>query len=186
MPEDHSRVEAYLCGEPQGFAEVDAWVRSEFHSRYPRLRSEHEDLTQTVHEKLLINLRGRRFEYRSSLHSYVTAIVHRTAIDRLRELYRDRALGTSLAAEGSALVVNPYLDLEHLDERRLIRQVLLSLPAACRELWRLVFVEKLGYPRIAELLRIPMGTVKSRMWHCRRHAATALKRLRARRGVRRG
>jgi len=175
---DAERVTGYSRGDAGVFAEVDRWLRVELVPRYPRLRGEHEDLIQTVHGKLLANLRAGRFEGRSSLRSYVTGIAHRTAIDRLRELYRDRALSESMSGNPAPPEANPYRQLESRDEQRMLYQVLLSLPESCRVLWRMVFVERLDYEAIARRLSIPVGTVKSRMFHCRQKAMTTLQRIR--------
>jgi len=174
------RTRGYLAGETAAFAEVDRWVRSDLRRSYPRLGGELDDLCQTVHEKLLRELREGRFRGDSTLRTYVARITHYTAIDRLRELYRERALVTEFGAEQAEATENPYEGLEEPDEGRMLHRVLLALPAGCRELWRLVLVEKLSYAEIGQRLAIPPGTVKSRMWHCRRKAMAALERLRAR------
>lgn len=179
-PAQQAQIDAYLLGQPSAFEEVDGWIRSEIRRSYPRLGDELEDVSQTVHGKLLRNFRAGRYEGRSALRTYVTGIVHHTAIDRLRDLYRERALSEVLVHEPGPVQGNPYETADALDQSRLLHQVLLALPAACRELWRLVFVEKLSYAEIGARLSIPPGTVKSRMWHCRRKAMEAFDRLKRR------
>jgi DNA-directed RNA polymerase specialized sigma24 family protein len=58
----------------------------------------------------------------------------------------------------------------------LLHQAVLALPAGCRELWFLVLVEKLSYEEVGAHLAIPPGTVKSRMFHCRRKLLDLLER----------
>lgn len=172
------RISAYLDGREDAFLEVDLWVRAHLRARYPALLDEEEDLCQIVHEKLLGNLRAGRFRGEASLKTYVGGITSFTAIDRLRERYRDRALQESLAPETATVSHdNPYRSVERSEEARLLHRVVHALPDACRELWRLVFVERLSYDAIGSTLSIPAGTVKSRMWHCRRKAAAILDRL---------
>lgn len=176
--DDSARAERYVRGDAAVFDRVDGWIRAELRRGYPRLRDEHEDLSQTVHGKLLVNLRAGSFQGRSQLRTYVSGIVHRTAIDRLRELYRNRALTDALGRKQEASPDNPYQAAEMKDEMGLVARVLFSMPEICRRLWKLVFVDKQGYDDVAAELSIPPGTVKSRMWHCRRKAAAALTRLR--------
>jgi RNA polymerase sigma factor (sigma-70 family) len=107
----------------------------------------------------------------------VGGIVHHVAIDRLREIYRQR-LVTSESADQVAPYDDPYRCAEAADEERLMHQAILAAPSSCRELWRLMLVEHLSYEQIGERLSIPAGTVKSRMWYCRRKVANALRRLR--------
>ena len=174
--EDAARIDAYLQGDADVFGEVDRWIGIELRHRYPGLREEHEDLCQTVHHKLLDNLRSGRYEGRSALRTYVTGITHHTAIDRVRQIRRQREGLASLARE---TVVEREIrpGLEALDSK-LLHQAVLTLPATCRELWRLIFVENLGYREVGRRLSVPDGTVKSRMWHCRQKAIIAVARLR--------
>ncbi len=175
---DSELIRAYLDGAADAFGEIEQWIRLELWRRYPRLRRELDDLCQTVHQRLFASLKHDRFRGTSRLRGYVVSIAHHAAIDRLRELYRQRAL-TETWAEGTlADPRNPYGKIEELERKQLLYQVLLNLPAGCRELWRLAYVEKLSYEEIGRRLSIPPGTVKSRMWHCRRKAMKALSRTR--------
>ncbi len=175
---DRSLIDLFVDGDSATFKTVDSWIRMELRRSYPRLRGEHDDLAQTVHGKLLSNLREHRFEGRSSFRSYVAGIVSFTAIDRLRELYRQNELATAIAEEGSTVASTPYAGSEPEDEPQLLRQILFGLPLECRSLWKLVYVDRLSYKRIAEKLEIAPGTVKSRMYKCRQKAMTALRRRR--------
>jgi len=174
--DDAARIDGYRRGDPDVFSEVDRWIRIELRHRYPGLLNEHEDLCQTVHQKLLKNIRADRYAGRSTLRTYVTGITQHTAIDRVREIRRQR---DGLAALTRVTVADRATrpGVEPLDPK-LLHQVLLALPAACRELWRLVFVENLGYQEIGRRLSVPGGTVKSRMWHCKQKAMFAVARLR--------
>ena len=175
---DAARVTAYLDGSATTFREIDGWIRAELGRRYGRLASEHEDLSQVVHENLLRNLRADKFKGLAPLRQYVAGIVHYVAIARLRLLYKNRALSESLAREGVPVVEdNPYRTIEALDRKKLLHQLFLSLSEDCRELWRLVYGETLAYADVAKKLGIPAGTVKSRMWHCRKKAMAILRRI---------
>ena len=175
---DHRWIGRYLDGQEDAFREVDGWIRREIESRYPVVGEEIEDLCQIVHGKLLTNLQTGRFRHRSTLRTYVIGIVHYTAIDRLRALYREQLFRPLLASdEENAAAGNPYRSLLELEERDFLQQVLLHAPASCRALWRMAFIEELGYNEMARRLSIPSGTVKSRMWHCRRKALAILTRL---------
>ncbi|ANM31764.1 hypothetical protein ABI59_22680 [Acidobacteria bacterium Mor1] len=173
------QIDAYLRGDADVFLEVDLWIRTQLRAQYPALLDEEEDLCQMVHQKLLVNLREGRFRGQSNLRSYVGGITNYSSIDRLRVRYRDREFQEEAEAElPQQATDNPYRDAEQKDEAKLLHRLVMAMPAACRELWRLVFVEKLSYVQVGEELTIPPGTVKSRMWHCRRKATEILRRLR--------
>jgi RNA polymerase sigma-70 factor (ECF subfamily) len=176
--EDHRRVEAYLQGADAAAMEVDGWVRREIEICYPVLRRDLEDVCQVVHGKVLDNLRRGRFQYRSTLKTYIGRIAHNTAIDFIRERYRDRTVSEGHFLETSSSGENPYKIMASLEKHKLIHQVLLQSPASCRDLWRMVFMERLSYDKISQRLGIPEGTVKSRVWHCRRKALALLASLR--------
>jgi RNA polymerase sigma factor (sigma-70 family) len=165
--DEATRVEGYLLGEPEIRREVDGWIRIEMRQRYAGLASEHHDLGRRVHEKLLVNLRAGRFRSRSPLRTYVTGIAHRTAIDRVRQLRRRREMLVALANEPPCEASDDLSDTDRL------HRAILAVPAACRDLWRLVFVEELGYDEIGRRLSIPGGTVKSRVYHCGQGALAA-------------
>ena len=175
--EEASLVRRYLEGDSIVFDEVDRWARGVLQQRYRRLTHEHEDLAQIVHQNLLGNLRAGKYEGRSALRHYVTGITHYIAIERLRELYRTRALSESLSREPARTSDNPYLTIEALDQKKLLHQVFLSLPEECRQLWRLIFGERMSHEAVALQLKIAPGTVKSRTWHCRRKARAIVRRM---------
>ena len=182
---DRRRIESYLAGAEETAREVDGWIRREIEICYPGLRQDLDDLRQVIHGKLLENLRAGRFQYRSTLKTYVGRITHHTAIDTLRARQRERTVTSEWLLQTAASGENPYQALAALEEDTLLDQVLLRSPASCRDLWRMVFLERLSYEEIAHRLSVPPGTVKSRVWHCRRKALALLERLR-RTGVARG
>ena len=178
-PDDADRTRRYLRGSADAFIEVDQWIQIALRRRYPGLAEEHEDLAQVVHAKLVSSLKDGRYSRGRSLRAYVSGVVHHAAIDRLRELYRVRLMKIEISHRPPPDDArDPYRALRRTDEDDLFRQALLAVPKRCREMWRLMFVERLTYEEIGERLSIPAGTVKSRMWHCRRKALAALRRLR--------
>lgn len=171
-------VAGYLRGSHAAFTEVESWIRAALRRHYPGLATEHEDLAQSVHGKLFASLTDGRFAKGAVLRSYVVGVVHHTAIDRLREIYRVRVLSEALLAEPTPPWQDPYRRAEPAADAQLLHQALLATPPRCREMWRLLLNERLSYEEIGQRLALPPGTVKSRMWHCRRKALAALRRLR--------
>ena len=175
--EDLQRIERYLSGDAAVFLEVESWIQTVLRACYPALRDEAEDLCQSVHQKLLINLREDRFGHRSSLRTYVQSMAHYTSIDRMRRKFRDLPLEPAVAEAKEETGPNPYQALEEKERSRLFHRVLHLSPAMCRNLWKMTFQEQLSYEAIGGRLGIPSGTVKSRMWHCRKKAMALLQRL---------
>ncbi|HKY33614.1 MAG TPA: RNA polymerase sigma factor [Candidatus Polarisedimenticolia bacterium] len=180
---DRRRIRDYLRGEARAVAEVEGWIQDVLRPCYPSLLEDREDTAQFVHQKLLSNLRSGKFLFRSSLRTYVSRITHHTAIDGLRRRFRDAPLE---AAPADSLLDerSPYLVLETSDESTLRSLALQRSSAPCRSLWRMIFLENLSYEEVGARLGIPGGTVKSRVWHCRRRLLELLEALRHARGRR--
>ena len=178
--DDRALIDGYLAGEPAAFGAVDRWVTTVVRGRYGNLSHLHDDLCQTVHASLVQELRAGRYAGEGELRAYVSAIAHRTALSALRRLYRDRAWSEPLEDEPAGEPANPYREVEGADAMRTVHAVLMALSASCRKLWEMVFADRLDYTTIAQRLGVPEGTVKSRMWHCRRKALEALRRVRLR------
>jgi RNA polymerase sigma-70 factor (ECF subfamily) len=170
--DDERLIEAYLAGRPHAVRRVEGWIGAELAARFPALArraEEREDLCQTLHQRLLVNLRRERFGRRSSLRTYVARITRYAAIDLLR--YRDRR-PEEQTPDGAPVPSHrdtPERAAEREERRRTILRALQRSPERCRQLWRMIFVDGLGYREIADRLGIPEGTVKSRAWTCRRH-----------------
>ena len=72
---------------------------------------------------------------------------------------------------------SPHSELEQIDLRRRIREALAELPATLREAVVLRDLQEFSYQEIADKLRLPEGTVKSRINRGRLELARQLRRL---------
>jgi RNA polymerase sigma factor (sigma-70 family) len=174
--QDLRLLEGYLRGEEEPFREVEKWMMGEIGARYTIRGLDKEDLCQQVHEKLVASLRSGRFGQRSSFRTYVLSIVHYTCIDALRRKYLRRIDESpeELPAEWG----NPYRELEKSEMSQLLHRLLDLSPEICRRLWQMIFLQKLSYQEIGRRLEIPPGTVKSRMFSCRKKALALFRKLR--------
>ena len=170
-------IQEYLDGSDRAFDVVDRWVRTELQVRFPVLQTESEDLRQTVHSNLLLTFRRGTFRYQSSLRTFVVRITRYIAVDHIRKAYRDPLWESVLESQLNLTPDSPYRSLDSLEKGQLLREILLLSSRDCRELWRLVFIDQLGYEEIGRRLSISPGTVKSRMWRCRQRAMMLLKKL---------
>ena len=109
---------------------------------------------------------GARYDRgRGSVRSWVLAAVHHRAIDLLR--HESVRSGRDVHDDGIAATL-PALDRTDLEaERRsdahLVRGALEGLPAEQRQVIELAYFGGFSHSEIAELLKIPAGTVKGRM-----------------------
>lgn len=163
--DDESLAREARAGSHLAFAElyrryrpiVESYVR-------PRVDLGAEDVVQNVFVAIhrgLESYRGPRF------FSWAYRICVNTVVDELR--YRRRRGGAEVQIprepnQGADAVSTPE---EELIARRLFSNLsvtLKELPEAQRTVFVLARVEGLEYQEISEILSIPVGTVKSRMW----------------------
>ncbi len=133
--------------------------------RYIGRVDEAEDLTQEVFVKVYQNLDRYRSEA-GAFSTWVTTVARNHAIDHYRrrreERLRRESDETSLATFPSA-DEGPLRRLERQERIQLVRDGLRSLPEDLREAVILCDLQGLPYDEIAQVLGVPLGTVKSRI-----------------------
>lgn len=132
------------------------------------------DLAEDAAAKALHSAWSRRgdFDGRSSFKTWVARIAVNAAIDLVR---RERAAGRgavpldetedNMAAPAED---SPSAAVEREDESRMVKAALASLSESHRAVLVLREWEGMPYQEIAAALRIPIGTVMSRLSHARR------------------
>ncbi|RMF76273.1 MAG: sigma-70 family RNA polymerase sigma factor [Acidobacteria bacterium] len=175
---DCDLIRAYLVGDRDALDLVERWTRQELlaHRRPPGL--ELSELNQSVHCRLLGSLRSERFLRQCSLRTYVSRIARYTLLEHLR---RPDGLCSPAAISDLWSHDDPAEEIGRAEMQTVLRRALEQVPPGCRKLWHYALVDELTCAEIARRLDIPTGTVKSRMWYCRRRLRCALRRL----GVRR-
>jgi RNA polymerase sigma-70 factor (ECF subfamily) len=148
---------------------------------------EAEDLTQDIFLKIFRAL--HTFDRRANFQTWLISISRNLCIDHYRSVRKERE---TMAREVDAANLSPvsrerspHGELEQIDLRQLIQQGLAELPPALKEAVELRDLRELSYQEIATKLRLPEGTVKSRINRGRLELARQLRRLQARTPVRR-
>jgi len=119
-----------------------------------------EDVAQETFVRCHRNL--DRYEFEGRFTTWLVQIARNAGIDAMRA--RDRHVRLARRAPPPQPPADPQLRAE-------IRMALASLPSRQREPLLLVEVAGLTYDEAAEVLRIPAGTVKSRVFAARRRLA---------------
>lgn len=164
----------YVAGEAEAVRVVDRWIQAVVRSRHWGLGDDHDDILQDTRRRLFENLVRERFRGESSLKTYVIQIAKHVSIEFLRKKIRARADDIDgLDLEDGA--PDPEQELEAKEREHLAREALSRMPARCRELFWMIFAERLAYDEIAERLGVAPGTVKSRASRCRAFLSKYLK-----------
>jgi len=96
--------------------------------------------------------------------SWLFGIAHRRLMDRLRERYSTPLASGESIDEIRAELPDPDRDLEVRELERGMQQ----LPASEREVLSLFYLEELSLVEVAQVLAVPVGTVKSRLFRARK------------------
>jgi RNA polymerase sigma-70 factor (ECF subfamily) len=124
-----------------------------------------EDLTQDVFLKLYRSL--HTFDRRANFQTWLISVSRNLCIDHYRSSRREReAINRDLDPADLASVApgaGAYARLEARDRVHLLREALSTLPVTLRTAVMLRDLEELTYQEIADRLRVPEGTVKSRI-----------------------
>jgi RNA polymerase sigma-70 factor (ECF subfamily) len=131
-----------------------------------------DDACQEALIKIVRNL--PRFDGRSSFGTWAYRIATNAALDELRK--RDRRPGLAAVDEPvDAVDTRAGRRVEDVTDRLLLDDALATLSEDLRTAVVLRDVADLDYPEIAELLDVPIGTVKSRISRGRTALADALR-----------
>ena len=141
---------------------------------------EAEDLAQDIFLKIFKSL--DTFDRRANFQTWLISVSRNLCIDHYRSVRKeretiDRDVDTNELAP-AAREPGPIAALEQADRVALLRKALAALPATLRKAVLMRDIQELSYQEIADKLRLPEGTVKSRINRGRTELARQVKKLR--------
>jgi RNA polymerase sigma-70 factor (ECF subfamily) len=142
---------------------------------------EAEDLTQDIFLKIFKSL--DTFDRRANFQTWLISVSRNLCIDHYRSVRKERETIDRDVDPGELTPVShevsPYAALEQRDRVSLLREALNELPETLRTAVLLRDIRELTYQEIADTLRLPEGTVKSRINRGRTELARQIKRLKS-------
>jgi RNA polymerase sigma-70 factor (ECF subfamily) len=178
---DERLLRDFLAGQEDAFAElVERYSRELyiFVTRFVRNPAVAEDVVQETFVQVYQSAGG--FDLSRRFRPWLYTIAANKARDHLRERQRKREITIGAGAVRTDAGESSYLDyladdesppdakLAAEEQRNIVRAIIDTLPANLREILLLGYFQRLPYKEIAEVLSIPLGTVKSRL-----HAAVS-------------
>jgi RNA polymerase sigma-70 factor (ECF subfamily) len=143
---------------------------------------EAEDLTQDIFLKIFKSL--STFDRRANFQTWLISVSRNLCIDHYRSVRKERETIDRDVDPGdlspTSHEVSPYVALEQRDRVVLLREALETLPETLRTAVLLRDIQELSYQEIATQLRLPEGTVKSRINRGRTELARQIRVLRDR------
>ena len=165
---DHRNDEllAIRCqmGEAAGFDDLIARWHGPLWTYVRRLVGEDDaarEVVQDVWVRVIRGIAGLRDG--SKLRAWLFGIARRTLMDRLREQYAKPA---NPDIDVNDIPADTWTSESHADLQAL-EYSLARLPIVEREVLTLFYLEELSLSEVAEALKVPIGTIKSRLFRAR-------------------
>ena len=115
-----------------------------------------------------------RFQARSSVSTWLMAIARFKALSA-RRVRKDAELDETIEATVADPSDNPEIMLQKKNRDALVREALNSLTPDHKEIIDLVYYHEKSVDECAQILGVPSGTVKTRMFYARRKLAEMVK-----------
>lgn len=163
---DEDLISLVETGDPEAFATLyERHSRTAYSLAYRMMgeRQASEDLTQDAFIKVWRGAGSYRSE-RGSVRTWILSIVHNRGIDQLRSHASRRR--TQDKIEASAARSQPsdaFAETWRNAQREQVREALSTLPGEQLKILELAYFSGYTHVEIADLLGLPLGTVKGRM-----------------------
>jgi RNA polymerase sigma-70 factor, ECF subfamily len=163
MTNDESLMQEFQGGSRAAFEELFARYRKPLYGFFGRRLNNSERAEDLTQETFLAVIRAvSRYEPRASVRTYLYGIALKLLAAERRRVFRNSAWSSALGLG----TTEPNTDRTP-DSVLWVRQAMERLDASDREILMLREYEQLNYSEIAELLRIPVNTVRSRLFRSR-------------------
>jgi len=178
-----SLIQRCLAGDQLAWEQiVRQYWRKVFNVAYKFVgkHDEAEDLTQDIFLKIFRSL--DTFDRRANFQTWLISISRNLCIDHYRSVRKeretiDRDVDAGELAPATA-EPGPVAALEQRDRVMLLKDALAALPETLRTAVVMRDIQELSYQEIADRLRLPEGTVKSRINRGRTELARQIRKMR--------
>ena len=171
-PEDFLLVDAALRGDPQAFATlVERYDRAVYHLAYRTMRDSEEarDVAQEAFFKAYRSL--RTFKPGAKFSTWIFSICYHACCDRLN---RRKRFTNEEFPERADSAPGPAERAIANDEARRLRAAIAALPEKYRTVITLYHLQGKQYEEIAQVLNLPMGTVKTHLFRAKEQLRSLL------------
>jgi RNA polymerase sigma-70 factor (ECF subfamily) len=166
----------YVAGDKDAFQELVTRYKDQLYAFLRRFLNQQQLVEEAFQETFLQLYRSRKtFERDRPLRPWLFTIAANKARDALRKQQRQETVSISAMAEPTELSIDdvmnslkayeitPYDEAAKTEQAEKVRQIIADMPANLREILLLAYFEQFSYKQMADMLSIPIGTVKSRL-----------------------
>jgi len=173
---DSQLLQRYKEGDEDAFREIVTRYKNPLYAFLRRFLNR-QDLVEDVFQETFLQLYSSKdkFDVSRPLHPWLFTIAANKAKDALRKMQRESAMGIGAIADAGGVSVDDVVNLltsyqtTPLDEAsgsetaQRVREIIAKMPENLRGILILAYFEQFSYKQMAEILSIPIGTVKSRL-----------------------
>lgn len=166
----------YVAGDKDAFEEILTRYKDQLYAFLRRFLNNQQLVEDAFQDTFLQLYQSRKtFEKDKPLRPWLFTIAANKARDALRKQQRHDTVSIAAMAEPTELsiddVVNslkayeitPYDETETTERAERVRQIIIEMPPNLREILMLAYFDQFSYKQMADVLSIPIGTVKSRL-----------------------
>lgn len=176
-PTDAELLAQFAEGDESAFRELVNRYKNGLYS-FLRQFLNHQDMVEDTFQETFLQLFTSRDSFDTSrpLRPWLFTIAANKAKDALRKRQRTAAIPIGTIADSQEMsfddVLNtltsdsstmPYEDLQKSETASLVGKIITDMPKNLREILILAYFDKFSYKQMAQILSIPIGTVKSRL-----------------------
>jgi len=173
---DAALLTRFAAGEESAFREIVDRYKNGLYT-FLRQFIKQQDVIEDVFQDTFLQLFTSResFDLSRPLRPWLFTIAANKAKDALRKRHRTQAISIGGIADAEDMsfdeAINiltydstlPYERLETNETQKMVRKIIANMPENLRQILILGYFEKFSYKQMAEILSIPIGTVKSRL-----------------------
>jgi RNA polymerase sigma-70 factor (ECF subfamily) len=172
---DHNLVHRMAGGDEAAMHELYAAYGQRLYAYALRLTGDPAQAEDVVQDALLAAWKSaRRFRGEGRVIAWLLGIVHHLALKSLR--HRSQALTDEIEALLEAGSPSPEQQIESAEQAARVRLGLRALSPEHRSILELIFYQGLSLEEAAQVCRLPLGTIKSRLSYARRQLRGILSR----------
>ena len=173
---DSELLKRYMAGDEEAFSEIVTRYKDSLYAFLRRFLNQNA-LIEDVFQETFLQLYSSRdkFDTERPLRPWLFTIAANKAKDALRKIQRHSSTSLGVIADAgdvsiddvlnifSSHKITPFDEVTTEETAQRVRQIVSNMPENLRGILILAYFEQFSYKQMAEILGIPIGTVKSRL-----------------------
>ncbi len=173
---DSDLLVRYMAGDEDAFQELVNRYKNPLYAFLKRFLNRQE-LVEDVFQETFLQLytSKEKFDTSRPLRPWLFTIAANKAKDALRKMQRHAAMELGVIADAADVSIDDVVNLltsykitpddevSKSETAQRVREIIANMPEKLRGILILAYFEQFSYKQMAEILSIPIGTVKSRL-----------------------